>query len=71
MFESQIIETQSSLLGNHFRVCKIDLFLMRETCTGKVNYHKVPVRKALKQQLLQVCVSMSFSSPMIDIHMVA
>lgn len=44
---------------------------MRETCTGKVNYHKVPVRKALKQQLLQVCRSMFFSNQMIDIHMVA
>lgn len=46
MFESQITENKSSVLGNHFRVFETDLLLMRETCTGKVNYHKVPEMEA-------------------------
>ncbi len=62
MFESQTNETKNISLGYYFTVCHIDLFLMTETWTGNVNYHKAPVRKVLNLCLLQVCLSMCFSS---------
>lgn len=68
MFERKrkTIETKSISLGYHFMVRYTDLFLMRETSMGNVNYHKAPVRKALNLCLLQV-----FQQSNTNIQMVA